>query len=265
MSFVSTARRLGRQVFKARPQRPAVVSLPNAANDARLMALKDVHRGRRAFLLGNGPSLKIPDIDRLKDEVTFASNKIYLAFQQTDWRPTYLTMCDVIVGRNIREQINALPLTKVFSWSVFESFRDRDDVTFVNAPSAEGDAAWDALKGFRAGHSVVNLDIKLAYWMGIREMYVIGLDFSFEVPDTRSDEVAYGDKLLVSRGEVNHFHPDYRKPGETWTVPKLEDQRREFAEARRLLEEHGGKIYNASRQTKLDVWERVDFDAVVGA
>ena len=107
---------------------------------------------------------------------------------------------------------------------------------------------------------MVNLDIKLAYWMGIREMYVIGVDFSFKVPQTPTGEVVYGNKVIVSEGECNHFHPDYRTSGEAWTVPKLDEQEEEFAAARKFLEEREGNIYNASRKTKLDVWERVDFE-----
>ena len=49
--------------------------------DAKLKALKDCHRGRRAVIVGNGPSLNVADLERLKDEITFASNKIYLALR----------------------------------------------------------------------------------------------------------------------------------------------------------------------------------------
>ena len=65
-------------------------TLPNPSNSRRLKALEDIHRGRRAFIVANGPSLRTEDLDRLKSEVTFASNKIHLAYDETDWRPIYL-------------------------------------------------------------------------------------------------------------------------------------------------------------------------------
>jgi hypothetical protein len=68
--------------------------------------------------------------------------------------------------------------------------------------------------------------------------------------------------LDLLEGEVNHFHADYRKPGETWIMPRLDRQRAEFVIAREFLEARGVKILNASRFTKLDVWERVDFDSL---
>ncbi len=45
-----------------------------------LAALKDIHRGERCFIIGNGPSLKQTDLSRLKDEFTFGMNRFYLMF-----------------------------------------------------------------------------------------------------------------------------------------------------------------------------------------
>jgi hypothetical protein len=45
-------------------------------------------------------------------------------------------------------------------------------------------------------------------------------------------------------------------------MPKLDVIAEEFAYARRVLEWAGGTIKNASRFTKLEVWDRVDFDSL---
>ena len=36
------------------------------------------HAGKRAFVIGNGPSLRDTDLHKLAGEVTFGSNRIYL-------------------------------------------------------------------------------------------------------------------------------------------------------------------------------------------
>jgi len=77
-------------------------------NVCQIKKLKNIHKNKRAFIIGNGPSLCISDLDRLKDEVTFACNKIYLAFDQTDWRPTYLFLADTMVAKNNVERIESL-------------------------------------------------------------------------------------------------------------------------------------------------------------
>lgn len=284
-------------------------------NDERLYALKDKHKGMRCVIVGNGPSLAVRDLDKLKNEITFASNRIFLAFSETEWRPTYYTMCDIVVARENVDIIKALPLFKVFAGSVRRYYHDDPRAVFVNFPRSEDEkntttdnksivrisgttvprepwlrgwvqrlglmpetdkeehirgvsddiswpVSWNLLRGARAGHSVMNLDLKIAYWMGIREVYVIGCDHNFQVPDTETGETIYNNKVIVSQGEINHFHPEYRKRGEKWTIPQLDLIEEEFAYARSVYEADDRAIWNASRFSKLKVWEKVDFDTV---
>jgi hypothetical protein len=229
--------------------------LPNAANTCRLEKLRDIHKGKRAFILGNGPSLTVEDMNLLKDEITFASNKIYLAYDQTDWRPTYLTCTDTIVARNNRETLLAQPEVKLFGHALFPEFRGCKDIVFCNySKSKETAQKWDLVDGVSTGHSVVYWDLELAYWMGIREVYVLGLDHSFDVKSAKTGEKAMGNEVIKAADEKNHFHPDYRKPGETWTMPKMDLLREDFIVALEKFQSDGGTIVNVSRTTKLDVW-----------
>src|SRR5690606_17851147 len=75
------------------------------ANERYLSQFRDVHQGRRAFVIGMGPSLAMADLDQLSEEITFACNKVYLAFDQTMWRPTYYGVTDVLVASQNRGRI----------------------------------------------------------------------------------------------------------------------------------------------------------------
>ena len=86
---------------------PVLADLSRASQTA-LTLLRNRHKGQRAVVIGNGPSLQIPDLERLRDTVTFASNKIYLAYEDTDWRPTYYSVEDHLVLLNNRDRIEAL-------------------------------------------------------------------------------------------------------------------------------------------------------------
>ncbi|MBL8561126.1 MAG: hypothetical protein JNN06_02495, partial [Gemmobacter sp.] len=66
----------------------------------------------------------------------------------------------------------------------------------------------------------------------------------------------------ISAGEVNHFHPDYRGQGERWHQPNLEVLEVSYRRALQVCTGLGIGIFNASRATELDVFPRVDFDAV---
>ena len=239
--------------------------LPNCANSRRLKALRNIHEGKRAFILGNGPSLTVADMELLRDEITFASNKIYLAYEQTDWRPSYLTCTDTIVARNNRNILLAQKEAKLFGHGIFPEFSGtKHDIIFCNRAKDDDSAKeWNLVKGIRTGHSVIYYDLQLAYWMGIREVYVLGVDFSFDVRSKKTGEKAMGNEVIEASDEKNHFHPDYRKPGETWTMPKLDEQKAEFAFALKKYQSAGGSIVNVSRTTKLDVWPKANLEDIL--
>jgi len=241
----------------------AFCGTPLCANDRRLLELRDAHRGRRALIVGNGPSLRTEDLDRLHNEITFASNKIYLAFQQTAWRPTYYSVSDILVAKNNREAIAGLRLQKFFGSSVRAEFGEQGDVLWLRElPAGRPRFSTNCAAGVYGGYSVVYHQLQLAYHLGIREVYLIGLDFSFQVPQATGEESIHG-PVLRSQGEVNHFHKDYRAPGEKWTMPRLDEQRKALQCARETFEARGGVIFNASRRTKLDVLPRIEFDGVI--
>ncbi len=251
----------------------AAAGRPLSDRDRQLHQLKDRHRGRRAFVIGAGPSLQTSDLDRLRDEITFASNKIYLAFDDTTWRPTYYSVMDVLVARNNAEKIRGLQLTHIHSQRVQEALGEDPRFLYLNPlPSIRLFGApvpgfsRDMMCGIHSGSTVIYLQLQLAFYLGIREVYLIGVDFSFDVPEdaVTDSKTELGETVIQSRGEINHFHPDYRKPGETWTWPLLDQQRLAFRRAGKAFETAGGRLINASRRTKLEVLPRADFDQVVG-
>ena len=233
-----------------------------------LILAKDRHAGRRAFVIGNGPSLNVDDLDRLKDEVTFAANRIFLAYDQTSfWRPTYWCCADELVAKNNLEEIAGLEHIKFGAFNVADIISHLPYTFTVARPkggAAAPRAGLDLLSGVTPGVSVVIFMMKLAYWMGIETIYLLGMDFNFVVPaGAKTGEKAMGNEVIVSQGERNHFHPDYRKPGEKWTMPLMDRQQREFQLMRWRLESAGRRVFNASRRSKLGTIGRVNFDDIV--
>ena len=47
----------------------ADIGLPLLKNDRYLLSLKNKHKGRRAFIIGTGPSLKLEDLEKLEGEI----------------------------------------------------------------------------------------------------------------------------------------------------------------------------------------------------
>ena len=75
--------------FRRLPQLPAAYLHPwRRESIRRLTELKDIHTGKRAFIVGNGPSLKQTDLTKLKNEFTFGMNRIYLLFPELGFSTT---------------------------------------------------------------------------------------------------------------------------------------------------------------------------------
>lgn len=233
-----------------------------------LQDLKGRHSGNRAFIIGNGPSLKIKDLDQLKNEITFACNKIYLAFPATDWRPTYYTVEDHLVAQQNHAAIETLEETIKF----FPHTLAMHGVTFSN--SLEYFLIWkdvypklpgfsnDAGIGLHWGSTATYTMMQMAVYMGINEIYLLGIDFNFVIPE-KCDNPTGKFKVYICQGERNHFHPDYRKPGERWHQPNLAYQENSFWAARDYAQHSGIKIINATRGGKLEIFPRMDLDLIL--
>lgn len=241
------------------------------ANRTTLTLLRNRHKGQRAVIIGNGPSLRIPDLDRLQDVVTFASNKIYLAYDETRWRPTYYSVEDHLVLLNSRARIEALTgsiklfpaNTRDFGYhaadTIFAPFLPPRSFEDPLADPAFPAFSHDLSQGIAWGSTITYSQIQMAAFMGCTEIILIGLDHSYQLPSQKRGN------QYIHDGEQNHFHPDYRSPGEAWHQPNLEVLERSYAKARDVCVARGIRILNASRQTRLDVFERADFDQLFPA
>ncbi|QAR32104.1 DUF115 domain-containing protein [Geovibrio thiophilus] len=226
-----------------------------ARNTAGLLSLKDKHKGERCFIIGNGPSLTAEALGMLKDEVCFASNKIYLIYEQTKWRPAYYFVEDYLVAENCRDVINSLKCSKFFEYGVLEKLRTDED-TFAYG-YADMLFSCDVVHGVAGGYSVTASQLQFAKYMGFKKVYFIGMDFCFTVPEGSTGAV------IESAGERNHFHPDYRKKGEKWTFPELEKQKAFFDYVRENITGGDFRVYNASERTMLDSFPKVSLRALL--
>ncbi len=254
----------------------ARIGIVMAENERILRSLKDRHAGRRCFVIGNGPSLRLEDLEKLQGEVTFASNRIYLAFPSVDWRPSYFTCIDTIYAENYADEINDLDLFKIFP-DYLQPYLSRSGVTGTGGDTVyvrrisgrfdldgryRGHFSGDAMRGFHTGPTVTILNLQLAYYMGCRTIYLLGVDGGYRVSAKRASHTLHGE-VAVSEGERNHFHPGYRVPGDAYVIPLQDETEIGYAACREFLERRGVGIYNASRETRVEAFDRIDIDRVL--
>ena len=97
------------------------------------MSLQGQHQGQRAFVIGNGPSLKSCDLRLLRDEVTFGVTAIFLNHDRMGFYPSYYVVEDEFVAEDRADEINQLTgPTKFFGNYVSYCIEDRPDVIWLN-------------------------------------------------------------------------------------------------------------------------------------
>ena len=259
------ARALGSQPWDALSELPyqfASHGVTLRDNEARLGALRDKHRGRRAFVIGGGPSLRQTDVRLLKDEITIGCNAIFLMFDEMGFKPTYYTVEDVLVAEDRAETINAIGgTTKILPRDLRYCLRPDKDTIYINFVRDYNTRPFrfssDFIRRVFWGGTVTYLNLQLAYYLGCREVYLIGIDHNYQ-PPAQKDEVA-GTVITSRTQDINHFHPDYFGPGYRWHDPKVERMETAYRQAKRFFEENDGVICNASAETQLEVFPRVSY------
>lgn len=225
------------------------------------LSLHKKHAGKKAFIIGNGPSLTKDDLEKLNGEICLAANKIFLIFEQTNWRPSYYFIEDELHINRCLEEINKFKdipvLTNNRVWNN-PFFKDANFYNLIKDDiSNHSDAKFgeNPIKGFYAAGNIVYTMIQFASFMGFEEIYLIGCDFNY----FRDHDNPYTyDAGKYS--ELNYFHKEYAKSGEVNFIPNLDCSLNAFQQAERYSRASGFRIFNATRGGKLEVFDRVDFD-----
>lgn len=224
----------------------------------RLRTLKDRHRGERCFILGNGPSLNRTDLSRIKNEVCFATNRINLIFERTDWRPTYYVCVNELVAEQFRKEILGIDCPKFFSWHTRDIIGARDDVTYLWTRS--GLRSWfytDLTEGCWEGNTVTMVCLQLAYHMGFSEVVLLGVDHSYQYTGS-----PHAEQTASQPHDPNHFAGAYFANGAKWHLPDLEGSELAYRIADFMFRRSGRRVIDATIGGKLTVFPKADFNTI---
>lgn len=222
--------------------------------------LKDAKKGKRCFIIGNGPSLLAKDLDRLIGEDCFASNSIYKLFPETKWRPTYYMLMDRYI-KITEQQIESTEAKNIFLGDYFWRFNDislnQDQLVCLHVhypffPEQMGFSE-DISKYVYAASTVSYGLMQVAAYMGYKEVVLLGFDHNYGF------EIA-ADGTVVKTGADAHFYKD-EIPNEI--ISDVLGMTRAYESFKRYAKEHGIVVKNATRGGKLEVFERVDFDELM--
>lgn len=226
----------------------------------RLAALKDVHKGQRAFVIANGPSLRQTDLRKLRNELTFGMNRIYLMFPELGFSTTYLTVVNDLVIEQTVEDLAKLEIPKFLSWRARRFFpKDlplEQVPTFLYTSYTGPRFSRDVRGRVWEGATVTNVTLQLAFHMGFQQVILIGVDHNYRATGKPNTTV-------VSQGDdPNHFSPSYFGKGFRWQLPDLETSEVGYAMARDAYRKAGREILDATIGGKLTIFPKVGYDSL---
>jgi hypothetical protein len=225
--------------------------------------LKGRFTGKRAFIIGNGPSLAQLDLDQLIGEYTFATGRIAMIFPETNWRPTYYVAFATSVNdyrgfpeyvRDAYEAMKSANMTFAYQDCMYNSVFHiaRNTTVFLDASESEhfeieevGPEVWsdDIFKRVSKFGTSLFAAAQIAAYMGFNPIYFIGCDLG-DGHFTSEYIPKYYEKYCTSQERV--------KPAiiRSHEIAKINGERL------------GVEFYNATLGGGLDVYPRVDYKSL---
>lgn len=220
-----------------------------AYHNPQLQSFRNIHTGKRCFIVATGPSLLMEDLNVLKRnrEICFSVNSIYKAFDKTKWRPDYYVVSDVNFMLENEAVVDSMDLPcKLVADQCMDFWKYKHDSQTIQyhlgALFPCYDFSEDISRVSYMGGTVTYVCFQMAVYMGFREIYLLGVDCNY-------------DKGSQNNHFIKEDKPDHMNHGvDTMLVA--------YQSAKKYADENGIKIYNATRGGMLEVFERVEFDSL---
>ncbi len=215
------------------------------------------HRGKRCFILGNGPSLNETDLSLLEDEVTFGMNRIYLLFEEMGYETTYLVSVNTLVIEQCAPELRGLSMPKFISWRGRQWMAEDPDTIFLDTDYTPPPTFSENVTGrVFEGSTVTYVALQMAFHMGFRTVILVGVDHSFKTEGEPN-------VTLTSEGaDEDHFSSAYFGEGFRWQLPDLEASEQVYRMAKRAFEAADREVIDATVGGKLEVFRKVDYTSL---
>lgn len=242
--------------------------------------LRNLHRGKRCFIVGNGPSLKQQDILPLQDEVCFVVSSFYHHPQASLINPPYWVVADPQNWNRpddtLYPLLNALYqtgiTTKLFMPSDAAPLMMQTQTGLGTEPhfyhydwSKTDLDSLDLSAGIPPfGQNVIIPAMLIALYMGCNPIYLIGCDhtwwgFTAESYATDTSQHFYAPTAIDSRLTYQN-QLSFEQLRRTIDV-----QRDQYQKVRTYANRHGIQIFNATEGGLLEDFPRVRFEELFPA
>lgn len=231
-----------------------IIVLPFLKHDKMMTKYRNLHNGEKCFIVATGPSLTIEDLNKIKGHICFSVNSIIKSFNMTDWRPDYYVISDIIPFNSVKGFVKKEDFKQVFLAKGIGKIDGSIYFSLNNISRAKCQITGNYLnklypskkleKYFNNAPSVVFSTIQLAIYMGFKEIYLIGQDCNYTLPDSHSKiaQVKYKNKPSIKLGN---------------------DMIQVFENFSKFYSDTDAKIYNCTRGGMLESFPRKSLEEVL--
>lgn len=176
---------------------------------------KGIHEGKRCFILGTGPSLnalKDDELDALRDEIVFGVNSLYKSKITSAIRPKYYALMDNLYWEQwshtfseVSEMYKDKPpifITDLRARHLVEAQSTESLAIYIHSKKYPTNKMSEEIDGnIYAAMNVISYSILTAIYMGFKEIYLMGCDYSAFC--TAGKGHCYDDKSEVAQANYN--------------------------------------------------------------
>ena len=239
-------------------------------NELALEELRDSHKGETAFIIGNGPSLHAEDLDLLHSygAYSFGCNRIGLIFEETDWRPDCyaaidrkLLFSDTFVEDMLhKEHCDYYFFGKKLFECMPPELKQKNTLYIEQKPTnpykVEKDFSAEPEKYLISGYTVTNLSIQMAVFMGFTTICLLGIDCKYAYVADAKGNIVHDERVKETYFKVKDVTANQNSAF-------VDGMMQAYVTAKKYAEAHGLKIYNCSKDSVLELFERRDLREVL--
>jgi len=210
-------------------------------------AIKELHNkylGERCFIVGMGPSLNSTNFELIKDEILFVTNRFFAGNFKV--KPKYWCVSDIGVFYEYNNRLLELDTTLFLAEEAVKLFVEKMQQNVEKEPivirSMGNVSTWkkfskDLTRGSYGGNVIFSC-LQIAWYMGFREVYLLGCD--------------------CDHTKGIHFDNDEKiDDDDVW-----KDTLDAYLLSKKIFEDDERKIYNSTVGGKLEIFERVDLEDI---
>ncbi len=225
-------------------------------------------------LLGNGPSLKGFDFDKLKGVDTLGMNAAYRYWDRVNWYPTYYACMDKVVILSHAEQI--LRLIRENKQNGIRKFFLRE-ILAKEHPEIRDNPAVVILEDVKKSYSALgvtdittgNFSALFGATLGYKKIMLLGIDCNY-VEQIKEAAPAGATRLEMKAtpdSNPNYFFDDYQQSGDLYNIPNVTPgfHAGSWVETQQVLSDLGVEVSNCNMQSELKIFPFADIEDEIKA